>query len=186
MGPKALMKLKYAIYDGLEMRLKVTKTLLMSKLTFYGANDDDRWNCPCVLCPVSSWFLTDGPEMSPNVTFAVLQHVLCSFPLLNGMERSQFHYIWQLILKWSWKESKIYCIQMILKEVKIKRVSPMEISMLSIEGSPWRLTHYNSNVMVLKGVNVMLFSTVHVSDGLERSQFCLYTWWSWKEWWFAI
>ena len=32
MGPKALMELKYAIYDGLEMKLKVTKTLLMSKI----------------------------------------------------------------------------------------------------------------------------------------------------------
>ena len=32
MGPKALMELKYAIYDGLEMKLKVTKMLLMSKI----------------------------------------------------------------------------------------------------------------------------------------------------------
>ena len=31
MGPKALMELKYAIYDDLEMKLKVTKMLLMSK-----------------------------------------------------------------------------------------------------------------------------------------------------------
>ena len=149
---------------------------------FYGANDDDRWNCPCVLCPVSSWFLTDGPEMSPNVTFTVLQCVLCSFPLLNGLERSQFHYIWWLILRWSWNESKMHCIQMVLKEVKIQRVSPMEISMLSIEVSSMEVCKlYNSNVMVMKGVNLMLFSTVYVSDGLERSQFCSYTQWSWKE-----
>ena len=32
MGPRALMELKYAIYDGLEMKLKVTKILLMSKI----------------------------------------------------------------------------------------------------------------------------------------------------------
>ena len=32
MGPRALMELKYAIYDGLEMKLKVTKMLLMSKI----------------------------------------------------------------------------------------------------------------------------------------------------------
>ena len=51
--------------------------------------------------------------------------------------------------------------------------------MLSIEGSSMEVdTLYNSKVMVLKGVNLMLFSTVYVSDGLERSQFCLYTQWS--------
>ena len=32
MGPRAIMELKYAIYDGLEMKLKVTKMLLMSKI----------------------------------------------------------------------------------------------------------------------------------------------------------
>ena len=42
MGPRALMELNNAIYDGLEMILKVTKMLLMSKSTFYSANDDDR------------------------------------------------------------------------------------------------------------------------------------------------
>ena len=48
----------------------------------------------------------------------------------------------------------------------------MEISMLSIDGSSMEVdTLYNSKVMVLKGVNLMLFSTVYVSDGLERSQF---------------
>ena len=31
MGPRALLELNYAIYDGLEMKLKVTKMLLMSK-----------------------------------------------------------------------------------------------------------------------------------------------------------
>ena len=61
---------------------------------------------------------------------------------------------------------------MVLKEVKIQRVSSMEISMLSIEGSSMEGdTLYNSNVMVLKGVNLMLFSTVYVSDGSEMSQF---------------
>ena len=32
MGTRALMELKYAIYDGLEIKLKVTKMLLMSKI----------------------------------------------------------------------------------------------------------------------------------------------------------
>ena len=32
MGPRALMELNDAIYDGLEMILKVTKMLLMSKI----------------------------------------------------------------------------------------------------------------------------------------------------------
>ena len=32
MGPRALMELNDAIYDGLEMILEVTKTLLMSKI----------------------------------------------------------------------------------------------------------------------------------------------------------
>ena len=69
--------------------------------------------------------------------------------------------------------------QMVLKEVKIQRVSPMEISMLSIEGSSMEVdTLYNSNVMVLKEVKLMLFYTMYVSDGLERSQFCSYTQWS--------
>ena len=31
MGPMALMELNYAIYDGLEMKLKVTKMLLESE-----------------------------------------------------------------------------------------------------------------------------------------------------------
>ena len=31
MGPKALMELNYAIYDGLEMILQITKMLIMSK-----------------------------------------------------------------------------------------------------------------------------------------------------------
>ena len=29
-------------------------------------------------------------------------------------------------------------------------------------------TLYNSNVMVLKGVNLILFSTMYISDGLEK------------------
>ena len=37
---------------------------------------------------------------------------------------------------------------------------------------------YKSNVMVLKGVNLMLFSTIYISDGLEMSQFFSCTQWS--------
>ena len=60
--------------------------------------------------------------------------------------------------------------QMVLKEVQNTL-----FSMLSIEGSSMEVcTLYNSNVMVLKGVNLMLFFTVYVSDGLERSQMCSY------------
>ena len=63
--------------------------------------------------------------------------------------------------KWSWKKS---------------------IALHMTFNRPWRFnTLYGRNVMVLKGVNLMLFSTVQVSDGPERSQFCLYTQWSWKE-----
>ena len=40
-----------------------------------------------LLCPVSSLFLMDGPEINPIVTF------YCSFPPPNGLERSQMHYI---------------------------------------------------------------------------------------------
>ena len=55
--------------------------------------------------------------------------------------------------------------QMVLKEVQ-----NTQFSMLSIEGSSMEVcTLYNSNVMVLKGVNVMLFSTVYLSDGLEEA-----------------
>ena len=39
--------------------------------------------CPCVLCLVSSLFLTDGPEINSSVTF------YCSVPPPNGLERSQ-------------------------------------------------------------------------------------------------
>ena len=89
---------------------------------------------------------------------------------------------WMVLKEWSWKESKIHCIWMVLKEVKIQRVSSMEILMLSIEGSSMEVeVLYKSNVMVLKGVNLMLFSTIYISDGLEMSQFCLYTQWYWKE-----
>ena len=63
-----------------------------------------------------------------------------------------------------------------LERTKIQRVSSMEILMLSIEGSSMEVeVLYNSNVMVLKEVNLMLFSTVYISDGLEMSQFCSYT-----------
>ena len=45
----------------------------------------------CVLCLLD--FFMDGPEMSPNVTFTVLNLHYCNFPLPNGLERSQFHKI---------------------------------------------------------------------------------------------
>ena len=58
----------------------------------------------------------------------------------------------------------------------------MEILMLSIEASSMEVvTLYDSKVMVLKGVNLMLLSTMYISADLEMSQFCLYTQWSWKE-----
>ena len=66
-----------------------------------------------------------------------------------------------------------------MKEVKSKRVSPMEILRLPIQVSSMEVnTLYNSNVMVLKGVNLMLFSTVCISNGPKMSQFCSYTQWS--------
>ena len=40
---------------------------------------------------------------------------------------------------------------------------------------------YDSNVMVLKEVNLKILSTMYVSDSLESSQFCLYTQWSQNE-----
>ena len=54
-----------------------------------------------------------------------------------------------------------------LERTKIQRVSPMEVLKLSIEGCSMEVKAlYNSNVMVLKGVKLMLFSTMCNSDGL--------------------
>ena len=100
--------------------------------------------------------------------------------------------------KWSWKKSiSLHMMvnpQMVLKGVQNtlytdgleRSKNPRGISHGDFNAAYWGFLHggctlYNSNVMVLKGVNLMLFSTVYVSDGLERSQFCSYTQWSWKE-----
>ena len=85
----ALKELKYAIYDGLEMRLKVTRMSIWNKVFPLWCIWWCKMNCPCVMCPVSSWFLTDGPERSPNVTFTAL---LCILLFFTSSE-------------WSWKKS---------------------------------------------------------------------------------
>ena len=72
MGPMALMELNYAIYDGLEMKCSMVQMMI-----------DEAVLVSSVLCPVSSLFLMDGPEIDPSVTF------YCPFPPPNGLERSQ-------------------------------------------------------------------------------------------------
>ena len=71
----------------------------------------------------------------------------------NGLERSQ---------NGPWRFNIYDSHVMVLKEVKM------------VHGG---LTT-GSNVMVLKEVNLETLFTMYVSDGLESSQFCLYTQWS--------
>ena len=121
MGLGLLWSFNYAIYDGLEMILKVTKTAKNVYVNTLHEDDDDGWVCHCPLSSVFFYFDV-SPHLSP----------------LNGLERSKMVH----------GGLSTVCM-MVLKEVKM--------------------------------VHGGLLSTVYVSDGLESSQFCSYTQWSWNE-----
>ena len=89
MGPKllAFKELKCAIYDGLEMKLKVTEMFVWDNYVPFSV----WWwwmICPVVLCLLH--FQCGVLKGVQKVTKTVLQCALCSFPLPNGLERSPF------------------------------------------------------------------------------------------------
>ena len=121
-GTWALMELNYAIYDGLEMILKVTKN---AKSVYVNTPRCEWWWWMSLsLCPLSSVFFYF--DISPH-----------------------------------------FFSQMVLKGVKMVHGGLNTDSNDGLERSQnglWRL-----------------LSTIYVSDGLESSQFCSYTQWSWNE-----
>ena len=116
------MELDYAIYDGLEMILEVTKNARNVYVNTLRCKW--WWWMSLSLCPLSSVFFNF--DVSPH------------FSPLNGLERSQ---------NGPWRFN--HCVYDGLERN---------------QNGPWRL-----------------LSTVYVSDGLESSQFCSYTQWSWNE-----
>ena len=86
-----LKELKCAIYDGLEMKLKVTKNVCPGQLhSLYGVmvmmNDLSGFPVSCVFFDFQCRVLKGVKKF----TKTVLQCAVCSFPLPNGLERSPF------------------------------------------------------------------------------------------------
>ena len=148
----ALKELKCAIYDGLEMELKVTKMFVWDN---YVPSMVQQWWCMiCLVVLCLLWFPMWGLERSPKVTKTVLPCALSSFPLPNGPEMSPFTEcdVWVTrVLKgiWNWLSG------MVLKE-------------LIFEGSlPWRMkTLFN----VIQGS--WNESKIHCMKWSWKNQFC--------------
>ena len=112
-----LRSLECAIYDGLEMKLKVTKLSIWDE---YVPSMVQWWwwmICPSILCPVLSLFLMQGLERSSKVIKTVVWCVLLCFSFLwrvlkwvnfteydvwssRGLERSPNCEVYG----WSWKK----------------------------------------------------------------------------------
>ena len=108
----ALRELKYAIYDGLEMKLKVTKMIVCD---IYIPSMVWWWwwmICPVILCPVSSLISDAGSWKESKKSLKLYCHVLCLL------------FLFQMVLKWvhslnvmcdsqgPWNESKIHCVKL--------------------------------------------------------------------------
>ena len=95
-------------------------------------DDDDEWSVwlSCVLCLL--WFLNcrvlKGVQ---KVTKTVLQCALCSFPLLNGLERSPFTECDVWVYRGLERNLKFTVYESVLKElISLKEVSHGEIKTL--------------------------------------------------------
>ena len=139
----AVGELKYGIYDGLEMKLKVTKMsygTIMSSLQC--DDDDDEWSiwlfCVLLISDAGSW------KESKKSLKLYCNVLCCSFPLPNGLERSPFIEcdIWFAgVLKGVWNSLCTYGPE----RSNFLKVDSHGVSILSIWGvSPWRIkTLYN-------------------------------------------
>ena len=145
----ALRELKCAIYDGLEMKLKVTRMIVWDN---YIPSTVWWWwwtICQVVLCPLSSLISNAGSWKESKKS---LKLYCCVFYLL---------FLFRMVLKWvhslnvmyesqgSWKESEIHCVGWSWKNY-------------FFEGSlPWRMkTLFKHDAGVLKWVQDSLCEIV--------------------------
>ena len=142
-GTWALMELDYAIYDGLEMLLKVTKNAKNVYVNILWCKW--WWWMSLSLCPLSSvfFYFYISPHFSPP----------------NGLERSQ---------NGPWRFDHCALNVMVLKGVKTVHGGLTTVLWMwcSWKKLIWR--HYPPcmSQMVLKAAN-----SVHIHNGLEMSQF---------------
>ena len=131
----ALRELKYAIYDGLEMKLKVTKNvfwddyiLSMVQWWWWSVGLSESSVFFAGLCRVLKGVRKKCPEeliawrKSPMEIAGVLKwvnlNIYCCIRMFQGLERSQFERLVLCPVQGSWNESIWWWITGVLKGVK--------------------------------------------------------------------